>query len=485
MVVGITLSGGGAKGDFEVGAVQYLYSRFGVPGVLSGTSVGAINAAKLAEGGVSAPTRLATIWLELTTESDMWAEEAWLSSLQATLPQLKDLLVGAALNAVGMPSLNGNAPNLTAPSLARGAVVGGLPLAAAISTVQALQKIVAAVPDIDTVLSDLMTALSSAQSIYNLGPIAAKLNQPLFLDPGLVAASGIALRIATVGISRGQVRYVTERGTFLDAPGQPPPTLVPAVLASASIPAIFPGVHLGDDTYYDGGVRVLAPVQAAAEAGATTIYAVSASSVTDPGPFTQSFGVPILDLIQRATGLLTTEIGLRELTPPFEGVDATVSVIAPRIEVHDYLTIDPALIRLNIDYGWMCAFDTLDGTPSEGAALSRLADEIVQLRRQNIQLEKELNSSVLPKASNLMMVRANKRRIADLLSQRFHVREAAAPAGWQNWYAGWEGGDKSHLPASSWDAMPSIGVTAEQVPDLVWPVDPPPSSPAPWLSILR
>ena len=48
-VVGIVLAGGGAKGSFEVGVVRYLYDRGIRPNIICGTSVGALNAIKLAE----------------------------------------------------------------------------------------------------------------------------------------------------------------------------------------------------------------------------------------------------------------------------------------------------------------------------------------------------------------------------------------------------------------------------------------------------
>ena len=46
----IVLSGGGTKGDFEVGAVRCLYEQGILPNILCGTSVGSVNALKLAEG---------------------------------------------------------------------------------------------------------------------------------------------------------------------------------------------------------------------------------------------------------------------------------------------------------------------------------------------------------------------------------------------------------------------------------------------------
>jgi predicted acylesterase/phospholipase RssA len=48
MIVGLVLGGGGARGNFQVGVVRYLYQRNVRPAVIAGTSVGAINAIKLA-----------------------------------------------------------------------------------------------------------------------------------------------------------------------------------------------------------------------------------------------------------------------------------------------------------------------------------------------------------------------------------------------------------------------------------------------------
>src|SRR5207245_7041245 len=47
------------------------------------------------------------------------------------------------------------------------------------------------------------------------------------------------------------------------------------VLASTSLPFIFPAVRLGDDWYGDGGVRLHAPLSPAIHLGARRIFAVS------------------------------------------------------------------------------------------------------------------------------------------------------------------------------------------------------------------
>ena len=72
----IVLSGGGSKGDFEVGALRFLYDAGIRPGIVTGSSVGAINALKLAEGrdyeGDHSQSQLERIWRNLRSERDMY-----------------------------------------------------------------------------------------------------------------------------------------------------------------------------------------------------------------------------------------------------------------------------------------------------------------------------------------------------------------------------------------------------------------------------
>ena len=45
----------------------------------------------------------------------------------------------------------------------------------------------------------------------------------------------------------------------------------------------------------------------------------------------------------------------RRQLEPFRGWGVPVKVIAPRIELHNLLAVDPGLIKINMDYGYMCA----------------------------------------------------------------------------------------------------------------------------------
>ena len=79
--IGIVLGGGGLLGDFQVGALKYLYKTREVKedevACIAGTSVGAINAVILAtvKGCVD---RLEQFWLQnVITPHDILEEEMW------------------------------------------------------------------------------------------------------------------------------------------------------------------------------------------------------------------------------------------------------------------------------------------------------------------------------------------------------------------------------------------------------------------------
>jgi NTE family protein len=77
----LVLSGGGATGAFEVGALKYLYANLFRPDIICATSVGAVNALKLAEGEGPEPNRgfagLEELWLGLKTDDDMYVLDQW------------------------------------------------------------------------------------------------------------------------------------------------------------------------------------------------------------------------------------------------------------------------------------------------------------------------------------------------------------------------------------------------------------------------
>jgi NTE family protein len=220
MPTAIVLSGGGAQGDFEVGVVQYLAAIQVKWDIVSGTSVGAINAVKLAEGGNLVAQRLALtqlvgIWQGLQDNSSMYVPESWFATLD---PDVQSFLSGSIATAIG--------------NLLSGLVLDFIdPLALIVNLVDGALDI--------SRLSNAVAAGQKAQSIYDLSPIGMLLRANL--TEANVHSSGVKLRLAMVSLETGATRFVNEQCKFIDGQGGDPPDLATAALASAAIPAIFPG----------------------------------------------------------------------------------------------------------------------------------------------------------------------------------------------------------------------------------------------------
>jgi NTE family protein len=370
MPVGLALSGGGARGDFQVGALRFLYDQGVRPDVIAGTSVGAVNGAKLAEGESAADQTqglqgLEAIWTQLQVNSDMYLFEPWLGTIDE---RIRGFLTGTRED-----------PGIRPPRTD-------------FSEWGDLGWFMGKVSEISWVGSDgaailqALQAMMSAKALYNLGPIGEKLRVQLKVDRVQDwAAAGGRLRLAAVHLEGGQLRYVTEKGEVLErdnatpvlvrangvppecqavaaeiealeaeraglqddlrfaAPGEKPAIvaqiralngqisaqeqaldvcvlnhpqelrplqvgLVEGVLASASIPGIFRPVVMGNGTYVDGGVREVLPLQAAVDLGADDVWAIHCSKEApdERGPFTSS---TLLEIVGRSlTDLAIGEI---------------------------------------------------------------------------------------------------------------------------------------------------------------------------------
>jgi hypothetical protein len=162
---------------------MFLYGDHNVrPDIVTGTSVGAINGIKLAEGGADAAARLEKIWTELDENSDMWLEQPWLQKIGAW----KFIYT----NTIG--TMGPFAPLfalLAAPAWMLIAAAGG--------------------DQLKTVLGEA----SEANSIYNLNPIFAKLNDPAKLEGPKLRGRPVARR-CRLGERRTAIR---EEGRYLPA----------------------------------------------------------------------------------------------------------------------------------------------------------------------------------------------------------------------------------------------------------------------------
>jgi len=218
--VGLVLSGGGARGAYEAGVLQFvldeLPARLGRPlrlDVVTGTSVGAIHACWVA-GTAGQPTpggRLADIWRSL----DMAGVYQW---------SLRDL-VGLPLRALGI-GLGGSKPEPGSPRLAGLLDTGPL----------------------ERLVFDRIPWESLRRN----------------LDAGVVDAVAIA---ATEIESGRSIVWVDQpdgrlRGWAHDpfVVGSPTRLTAEHALASAAIPFLFPAVRVGAGYYCDGGLRLNTPL---------------------------------------------------------------------------------------------------------------------------------------------------------------------------------------------------------------------------------
>ena len=359
---GLALGGGGTRGDFQVGALLYLYDERGFrPDAIASTSVGSVNAIDLVMGddpGRSAAQRLRENWLVLRANSDMWTDEPWLSNVKASTRAM-----------IRSFSLEG----LLALPYVIGVVGSGF--------------------------NEIKRALvgSGPTALFNMNPIEARIRA--VFDPTRVAASGIRLRLVVVSVGTGEVVHVTETGQVIETmPGRPPllnpavgpappPDPVDGVVASSAMPGIFPARRVGNHSGVDGGVRDVVPVLAAVRnLGCNRVIAIRCSAPPVIEPLDP--GRPFPSVMTRSLLGLTFDEVADDDVAPFAGwgPGVDVTVIQPSFDLHDPMVVDPGLIRIAMDYGWMRAADVLDPGVTDRSRAAALCDEIVQLRVENWRL---------------------------------------------------------------------------------------------------
>jgi NTE family protein len=224
----LILSGGGARGAYEVGVLSYVFddltrARGGPPrlDILSGTSVGAINACYLAAhlaDPVLGMRRLVHLWEEL---------------------ELRTVLGFGMRQIVGIPRL----------------LLGGGGNGAGLFDV--------------TPMSDLVNREISWRAVTRV----------------LRRRQLRALSISTTEVATGRTVVFMQTSPDLVIPATAPPrTLFRAdhigpqhALASAAIPLLFPPVKIGNELYLDGGLRQNTPIAPALRLGATHIFTIGSS----------------------------------------------------------------------------------------------------------------------------------------------------------------------------------------------------------------
>lgn len=225
--VGLVLSGGGARGAYEVGVLRFIREKLGVPAdfdVITGTSVGAINGAYVAatcDRPRAQARLLQKVWLKL--EIDKVYSFGW-----QQLREIPRVMFGREL-----------------PRTPHGSRVGGV---------------------IDTSFLEQVVRrqIPWAGITRNLrdGKLAAL----------ACTATEVATGISTVFVQtrEGSLRWPRSR----DENVVHTPITAAHALASAAIPVLFPSIRVGDQFFVDGSLRQNTPLRPAMRLGAQRLLIV-------------------------------------------------------------------------------------------------------------------------------------------------------------------------------------------------------------------
>jgi NTE family protein len=226
----LVLTGGGARGAYQVGLMRFLarrYPELRIP-ILTGVSAGAINAAHLAQHHGTfqqAVDELEALWCELSPERIF---------------------------------------RVDAPSLVRNMGRWGLQLAGGGARETRVRGLMDTQP-----LRELLTEV--------LKPIEGELTGIAYnLERGALKAVALGTTSYTTGQS-----VIWVEGREIETWERPQRRSVQCklgvehVMASAALPMFFPAVQIGTHWYGDGGIRLAAPLSPALHLGAHKILAVS------------------------------------------------------------------------------------------------------------------------------------------------------------------------------------------------------------------
>ncbi len=307
------LSGGGAKGSFQVGAALYLFQSLSLrPKGLAGTSVGSLNALALAEVSEAGLYKLRDMWLGMRNRHDMYsftakmAEIDRLESFAESGLSLRGIIDGTDNPSVDLQQLIASIPF---SNMSAGMFVFLNVLTLGIIGDITLDKIKQVVGDVKRALT---IVAEEAKGIYSFAPLKRQMVETV--SPAL---HRVPFRLVSISLEDKHAYAVNEQGRLFRSPDPtrvepmveigrlaPIPTslderrspgnqrlkiwletgfgdgravdpaadvLIQGALASSSIPIInppFPIEYITTDrartslSLYDGGVRETLPIRA-------------------------------------------------------------------------------------------------------------------------------------------------------------------------------------------------------------------------------
>ncbi|TDE91476.1 hypothetical protein EXU48_15060 [Occultella glacieicola] len=473
-VIGLVASGGGARSSFQIGALTYLYEQDGfAPQVMTGTSAGSILTGMLAQypdqaGQREAVEDLRRLWLGMRSSSDLFEELPWFTKLREHMPTWRKVMalrhrpgnrtsLTASLTSVLQGPIkaverftarqNDHGEAATDPATASQTAVQTVehdqtpPEHSPLWTSGNVLDTLATIWEAGRTSTDVQSILNGAQTeraAFRPGPLVDRISDPRLFDAARLADSGVRFRAAVVALESGELRYVDELGRMHDRtdellPEEDPVELLDAIRASCAIPAVFAPVRLNDQHYVDGGARESLPVEiAVSQLGVTRCYAVVASPVGLP--WDGGYGdKDMLEIVMRSGfGIMTDEIQLDEIR---RAKSAGAMIIQPELDIHDLLTVEPGLVSISMDYGYLRARDLYTEAPPEVHEHTR---HVINLRRLIWTTEDEMFNPVhdpatpRPPMSELVEL---KLRLRELLEED---DPATLPSGASSWWRTWE-----------------------------------------------
>jgi NTE family protein len=471
------LAGGGTKGSFEVGALQYLIATEGiVPDIITATSAGAIGAVVLAQARTLPEfahrvQQMEDDILAMTRTGYVFGEQAWLRALR-----------GTSLGAEIMQALTeGTRPPVPSGSDRDGDRAhdrdGGAERAPLSDRAQrradrkargrARRRIVRLVGGAALRLPRARRKLqTSGSAVMNLQPLADAMRRggpsgfhPV--DSALIGRPGLTLRLAVTALRAGVLRYVTESGSIVEDDATTPAAGVAAgpvdvlegALASASVPLIFPPRPLADDDYVDGGVLQNVPVRAAVHLGASRIIAVLAIPLRIAREEHDFAADQAANIGLRALGVISLADRQRENLAIALAPGVSLATIDPVVDVVGFFEAEVGLLRINRDYGWMRAADVLaEGDPTLRAEIAAQTHQIAEARLRAWHIEEKLWGASPrggdSEAGICALLRESKSGIRRLVDQRKQLG-FPVPDRCEEWWTEYEVHDSarpSHLP---------------------------------------
>ena len=225
--LGIVMSGGGARGAYEVGVLSYIFGELArahgrLPrfDVVSGTSVGAVNCTALAATANDPVTGVRLL-------SEVWLEQTLSDVLHFNLTQ--------------------------AARVYRVMLGGGLP--AGLFDSRPLAKMISHRIPWRQLVRNLKTSRVKALTVSATNIRTGR--SWVYVD-----------RAPGVGLPRGSLRMVV----------QPSHILPQHVLASSAMPIVFPPVRIGNDYFCDGGIRLNTPTAPAIQLGVKRMFVIGVST---------------------------------------------------------------------------------------------------------------------------------------------------------------------------------------------------------------